>query len=74
MSARSGWGGRRKGAGRKRGSSPKSRRRRVVVLLNEQEHAALVRLAKEERLTVGGMAYELVARALRRQPRAKTEG
>ena len=65
MGARRGWGGKREGAGRPRGSSPQSRRRRVVVLVTTAEYEALARLAKKARSTVGGLAYELVARALR---------
>jgi hypothetical protein len=68
MGARSGWGGRREGAGRPVGSiSPTARRCRVVVLLNEADRAELARLAKKMRVNVGRMAYELVAQALRRR-------
>jgi len=66
MSARKGWGGKREGAGRPKGSSPHSRRRRVVVLVTQAEYEALAGLAKKAHSTVGGFAYEVVARALRR--------
>jgi hypothetical protein len=39
----------------------------VVVLVTTAEYEALSRLAKNARSTVGGFAYELVARVLRRR-------
>jgi hypothetical protein len=72
MRARSRRGGKRKGAGRPKGSfSPTSRRHRVVLFLGDADHAALTGLAKKTRMTVGRMAFELVARALRRQKPSK---
>jgi hypothetical protein len=73
MRAQSKRGGKRKGAGRPKGSfSPTSRRHRVVVLLGDADHATLTRLAKKARATLGRIAFELVARALRRH--RQTEG
>ena len=64
-------GGPRKGAGRPPGTgpgpSPYARRNRVVVMLRDDELAKLKRLAKQRDLPFGTIAYEFVARALRRR-------
>jgi hypothetical protein len=63
---RTGRGGPRKGAGRPPlGES--ARIYRVVVLLTPTEHAKLQELARERDLPPGTVAYEIVARALRRR-------
>jgi hypothetical protein len=65
-----GWGGRRPGAGRPRGSgkgpSPGARVNRVVAMLSDDELAALEKVAKREGLPLGTMAYRIIARALKR--------
>ena len=72
MSAKSktGWGGRRPGAGRPPGTgsgpSAQARINRVVVMLSNDELKILNRIAKGKRLPLGTAAYEIVARSLRR--------
>lgn len=69
MAAKGGWGGPRKGAGRKAGfgKAPEEiRRNRVVVMLTDAELAALHRIAGARDLPLGTVAYELVAKALKR--------
>ncbi len=72
MSAKSGsgWGGRRPGAGRPkgsgRGSSPQARINRVVVMLDSDEFKILNRIARKEKLPLGTAAYRIMARSLRR--------
>lgn len=60
------WGGPRTGAGR-RALAGEARRNRVVVLVKDEELEKLRRLAGERRLPVGTVAYELLAKALRRR-------
>ena len=64
-------GGPRKGAGRPPGTgpgpSPYARRNRVAVLLSDAELRKLKRLADARDLPFGTVAYELLARALKRQ-------
>ena len=72
MSAKSknGWGGRRPGAGRPKGSgkgrSPQARINRVVVMLDSDELKILTRIARKEKLPLGTAAYRIMARSLRR--------
>ncbi len=61
-----GRGGRREGAGRKPGPRSKVRHNRVVILLTDAELKALQRRARQRKLPMGTLAYELVAKALRR--------
>jgi hypothetical protein len=64
-------GGPRKGAGRPpgtgQGPSPDSRRNRLTITLRDTELAVLQRMAEKRDLPVGTVAYEIVARALRRR-------
>ena len=68
---KSGWGGRRPGAGRPpgtgKGPSAGARINRVVAMLNNDELKALKRVARKRKLPVGTAAYEIIARALKRQ-------
>jgi len=67
---KSGWGGRRKGAGRPKGSgkgpSPDARYNRVAVMFNNAEIAMLESAAAKKKLPVATVAYELIAKALKR--------
>ncbi len=69
--APSGWGGRRKGAGRPKGSgkgpSPDARYNRVAVMFNNDEIKTLQSLAKKKGLPVATVAYQLIARSLKRK-------
>ena len=64
-------GGARKGAGRPPGTgpgpSPDARRNRVTILLRDDELAKLQKLADRRGLPFGTLAYEYVARALKRK-------
>lgn len=64
-------GGPRIGAGRPPGTgpgpSPDARRNRVTILLRDDELAKLKKLADKRQLPFGTIAYEFVARALRRR-------
>ncbi len=66
---RGSWGGRRKGAGRPKGSgqgpSPDSRRNRVAVLLDDDQWEKLVLRADDKGLPVATLAYQYVARGLK---------
>jgi hypothetical protein len=66
------WGGPRKGAGRPPGSgsgpSPDARRNRLTITLRDDELEVLRRMADKRDLPVGTVAYEIVARAIRRRP------
>ena len=64
---RTGRGGPRPGAGRPRGPSGDLRRNRIAFMVTDAELAKLERLAKERRLPLGTVAYEIVERALRRR-------
>ncbi len=68
--SKSGWGGRRRGAGRPKGSgtgpSPGARINRVVAMLSNDELKALKRLARRKKLPLGTAAYQIIARALKR--------
>ncbi len=68
---RTGRGGPRKGAGRPPGSgaSPDARRYRVAVMLSKAELAQLGEEAKRADLPVSTVAYQAIARWLRRQRR-----
>jgi len=69
-SKKSGWGGRRPGAGRPKGSgtgpSPGARINRVVAMLSNDELKVLKRIARRKKLPVGTVAYQMIARALKR--------
>jgi hypothetical protein len=68
--AAKGWGGRRPGAGRPKGSgqgpSPNSRRNRVAVMFTDTELKTLNGLARKKRIPVATAAYELISRGLKR--------
>jgi DNA invertase Pin-like site-specific DNA recombinase len=65
-----GWGGRRPGAGRPKGSgqgpSPNSRRNRVAVMFTDTELKTLNGIARKKRVPVATAAYELISRGLKR--------
>ncbi len=65
-----GWGGKRPGAGRPKGSgsgpSPNARRNRVAVMLADKELDALTALAKRDGIPIATAAYKLMARPLAR--------
>lgn len=67
---KSGWGGRRPGAGRPKGSgtgpSPGARINRVVAMLSNDELKALQRIARRKKIPLGTAAYQIIARALKR--------
>ena len=64
------WGGKRKGAGRPVGSgtgpSEDGRYSRVAVMLSQRELTKLKNLATSKGLPVATVAYDIVARSLRR--------
>ena len=60
-------GGSRKGAGRKPGPEEQLRRHRVTVFLTDEEMLKLTVAASRKDVPLGAAAYEIVARALRRQ-------
>lgn len=62
-----GWGGPRKGAGRRPGPESEVRRNRVTITLTDAELEKLKRWAEERDLPTGTVAYEVVARALKRR-------
>jgi hypothetical protein len=68
--SKSGWGGRRPGAGRPPGTgtgpSPGARINRVVAMLSNDELKVLKRIAKDKKLPLGTAAYDIIARALKR--------
>lgn len=70
MAARKGvgWGGPRKGAGRKSTVPGEVRRNRVTFTLTDAELVKLQALAAEKDLPTGTAAYEIVAKVLRRRP------
>lgn len=63
---RMGWGGPRRGSGRKPAVPGEIRRNRVAVLLTDAELAVLHRLAESRELPLGTVAYELLSKGLRR--------
>ncbi len=67
---KSGWGGRRPGAGRPPGTgtgpSRDARINRVVAMVSNNELKILQKYAKSEKLPLGTAAYQIIARALRR--------
>jgi hypothetical protein len=67
---KSGWGGRRRGAGRPRGTgtgpSRDARINRVVAMISNNELKILQKYAKREKLPLGTAAYQIIARTLRR--------
>lgn len=64
---RTGRGGPRPGSGRPRGPESEVRRNRVQLMLNDAEYAQLEAIAKERRLPIGTVAYEIVYRSLQRR-------
>ena len=62
-----GWGGARRGSGRKPDFTEEVRRNRVVVMLTDDQFVRLQGLAEEEFLPVGTVAYQLLARVLMRR-------
>jgi hypothetical protein len=66
----SGWGGRRKGAGRPVGTgtgpSKHARINRVVAMLSNDEFNTLEKYAKRMKLPLGTAAYRIIARSLQR--------
>jgi hypothetical protein len=61
------WGGPRKGSGRPPGTgSGNPRTNRVVVMLSNDELSVLKRVADLKDLPLGTVAYEFVARGLKR--------
>ncbi len=67
---KSGWGGRRPGAGRPPGTgtgpSRDARINRVVAMVSNNELKILQKYAKSEKLPLGTAAYQIIARTLRR--------
>ncbi len=65
------WGGRRKGAGRPKGSgkgpSPDARYNRVAVMFNNAEIKTLRALADKKGQPVATVAYDLIAKSLKRR-------
>ena len=66
---KSGWGGRRRGAGRPLGTgtgpSKHARINRVVAMLSNDELKILQAHAKRKKLPLGTAAYRIIAEALR---------
>ncbi len=66
---KNGWGGRRSGAGRPKGSdrapSAKARINRVVDMLDEDDYRMLERRARKTKLPLGTAAFELMHKALK---------
>jgi len=64
------WGGKRKGAGRPKGSgtgrSPEARYNRVAVMFNNAEIQRLRELAGKKGVPVSTLAYDLAAKGLKR--------
>jgi len=64
------WGGKRKGAGRPKGSgtgrSPEARYNRVAVMFNNAEIQKLRELAGKKGVPVSTLAYDLAAKGLKR--------
>ncbi len=65
-----GWGGRRPGAGRPKGSgkgpSPHARKNRVAVMFTDTELAKLRAVARKQRIPVATVAYRLIEKSLKR--------
>lgn len=70
LKKKSGWGGRRPGAGRPPGTgtgpSKDARINRVVAMLSNNELKTLQKHAKRQKLPLGTAAYKIIAKALRR--------
>lgn len=66
MTSRSGWGGFRKGSGRKRLPTEQRRKHRVTIFVTDSELAGLTRLARKHGHSVGTITYALVALGLSR--------
>lgn len=64
---RRGRGGYRPGAGRPKGPAHKVRRNRVVCMVTDAELVTLHRLAEKRGLPFGTVAYQILARGLRRK-------
>jgi len=67
---KNGWGGRRAGAGRPKGTgrslTTKARVNRVVVMLDEDDYRMLERQARKTKLPLGTAAFQLMHKALKR--------
>jgi hypothetical protein len=65
-----GWGGKRPGAGRPKGSgtgpSPNSRRNRVAIMLKDPELEKLTKLANKRGEGVATTAYRILTNGLKR--------
>ena len=61
------WGGPRRGAGRTPAPADTVRKNRVAIMLTDAELAKLQKLADEKELPLGTVAYEFVARGLKRR-------
>ncbi len=63
-----GWGGRRPGAGRPKGTgtgpSGDARTERVVAMLSKKELKVMKRVARTAKIPVGTMAHRIIARSL----------
>ncbi len=67
---KSSWGGKRRGAGRPKGSgqgpSPNSRRNRVAVMFTDTELKKLNSIARKQRIPIATAAYDLIAGNLKK--------
>ncbi len=67
---KSGWGGRRPGAGRPKGSgkgpSPNARKNRVAVMFTDTELKKLEALARKQRIPIATVTYRLIEKSLKR--------
>ena len=61
------WGGPRKGAGRRPEPGHTVRRNRVTFTVTDAELRVLKAMADEKELPLGTLAYEIVARTIRRR-------
>lgn len=60
------WGGPRLGSGRTRGPEENVRRNRIAIMLTDAELERLKGLAEQQRLPLGTVAYNFVAKGLKR--------
>lgn len=65
-----GWGGRRPGAGRPKGSgngpSPNARKNRVAVMFTDTELKKLQALSRKQGIPIATVAYRLIEKSLKR--------
>ena len=61
------WGGPRKGAGRRPGPAQSVRSNRVTFTVTDAELRVLKELADEKDMPLGTLAYEIIARTIRRR-------